>query len=115
MLDSTSANKKAEALVPNRNYVNGVAYERKAKKFLEEQGYTVIRAAGSHGFADLIAFRGNEKVRCIQIKRTKTPLGVKQLLAKFKPAADTSYTDELWIWSQGKWTFAPAKDTLPTT
>jgi len=93
--------------VPNKNYLTGRAYEYKAKKVLEEDGYTVIRAAGSHGLWDLIAVRGTEPVRCIQIKRTKSPGGVKQLFGRFKPQvngdASTHYVHELWVWYKGQW------------
>ncbi len=90
------------------NYQRGVAYEYKAKKQLEEDGYTVIRAAGSHGPFDLIAFRGAEPVRCIQIKRTKAKGGVKQLLGKFTPINNSvieqrPYVHEMWVWYGGRW------------
>lgn len=94
--------------MPNKNYITGRAYEYKAKKLLEEEGYTVIRAAGSHGPWDLMAVRGDDKVRCIQIKRTKTANGVKQLFGKFQPyhnGESRPYVHELWVWFKGKWHF----------
>jgi Holliday junction resolvase len=36
-------------------YQKGRRFEYQFKKFLEKQGYIVLRTAGSHGFADLIA------------------------------------------------------------
>jgi Holliday junction resolvase len=39
----------------NKNYVRGRAKEYRLKKKLEAEGYIVLRTAGSHGFADLIA------------------------------------------------------------
>jgi Holliday junction resolvase len=42
--------------MPNRNYVNGRAFEYKTKKKLEQMGYTVFRTAGSHSKVDLIAY-----------------------------------------------------------
>jgi Holliday junction resolvase len=39
----------------NKNYVNGRAKEYRIKKKLESEGWIVLRTAGSHGFADLIA------------------------------------------------------------
>lgn len=95
--------------MPNKNYLRGRAYEYKAKKYLEEQGYTVVRTAGSHGPWDLIAIRGEEKVRCIQIKRTKSPSGVKQLLGKFIPTSNGysyPYVHEMWVWYDGRWYFS---------
>lgn len=39
------------------NYEKGRAYEYRVKKKLEDEGWTVLRSAGSHGFADLVAIR----------------------------------------------------------
>jgi Holliday junction resolvase len=56
--------------MPNKNYLRGVATERKAKAELEKEGYLVLRMSGSHGLFDLVAI--NDKfVRCIQLKRVK--------------------------------------------
>lgn len=88
------------------HYSRGRAYEYKAKQELEADGYTVIRAAGSHGPYDLIAFKGPEPVRCIQIKHTKVAGGPEALLKKWKPTAGYSaenYREELWVWYGGKW------------
>jgi hypothetical protein len=94
--------------MPNRNYINGRAYEYKAKQLLEAQGYTTIRTAGSHGPYDLLAMKSGEKVRCIQIKRTKAPGGSQRLLRAFQrahptPTVDQAYVEELWVWYAGKW------------
>jgi len=39
------------------NYARGANFERQVKADLEKRGYLVIRAAGSHGIMDLVAFR----------------------------------------------------------
>lgn len=39
------------------NYARGASFERLVKKDLEDAGYLVIRAAGSHGIMDLVAFK----------------------------------------------------------
>ncbi len=94
--------------MPNKNYLRGVAIERKAKDLLEILGYTVIRSAGSHGPWDLIAVKEgtDEPVRCIQIKRTASLAGAKILRTKYqKPALPTGlrpYQHELWIWIDRK-------------
>ncbi len=50
-------------------YQKGVRKERKIKKMYERQGYVVLRSAGSHGFADLIAINKEErKIIFIQCK-----------------------------------------------
>lgn len=38
-------------------YRRGAEFERSAKRALQEQGFFVVRAAGSHGPADLVAMR----------------------------------------------------------
>ncbi len=54
--------------MPNRNYVNGANLERKIKKYLEESNFWVIRSAGSHGCADLVALKDDIAI-FIQIKK----------------------------------------------
>lgn len=49
--------------MPNKNYVNGRAKEYRVKKQWEKAGYTVLRTAGSHGFADLIAVKDKDGLR----------------------------------------------------
>jgi hypothetical protein len=96
--------------MPNRNYVNGRNYEYKCMRTLEAEGYATIRTAGSHGFADVIGFKLGVPVRCIQIKRTKSPSQLRRLLSQFKPEhidnpSDTyeSWVHELWVWHDAKW------------
>jgi hypothetical protein len=94
--------------LPNKNYRKGVAIERKAKDLLEILGYTVIRAAGSHGPWDLIAVKegSTSPVRCIQVKSCPTLVGAKRLLAKYQrpnlPSGFQPYQHELWIWIDRK-------------
>jgi len=52
------------------NYQRGRAFEYQIIKFLEKNGYYVIRSSGSHGVNDLAAFKNNE-VRFIQAKDIK--------------------------------------------
>ena len=49
-------------------YGSGVAFERDLKTALEEKDYYVMRSAGSHGAADLIAIKEG-RVYLIQCKR----------------------------------------------
>jgi Holliday junction resolvase len=53
--------------MPNSNYRAGRDLEYAAAKDLEANGYFVIRAAGSHGLADLIGFKPGE-VLIVQCK-----------------------------------------------
>lgn len=52
-----------------RNYQNGAALERQCKKRLEANGYAVVRSAGSHSPADLVAMRKGRATLGIQCKR----------------------------------------------
>lgn len=52
----------------NANYQAGVRFERELKDLLEKAGYYVMRSAGSHGPADLIAIKDG-KTYIISCKR----------------------------------------------
>ena len=58
--------------MPNNNYKAGYRLELSTKKKWEKNGYYVIRSAGSHGIADLVALcagsSGNPMVYLIQCK-----------------------------------------------
>ena len=101
----------------NRNYSRGRAYEYKAKKELEAEGYQVIRAAGSHGPWDLIAVPRDvsKPVRCVQIKVTKVEKAIALLVRNFTDAqppsaatmsengATATFVSELWVWHKAEW------------
>ena len=57
-------------MLVNKNYMSGRRFEYQTMKILEKNGYTALRTAGSHGFADVIAFN-EEHVRFIQCKCIK--------------------------------------------
>jgi Holliday junction resolvase len=40
------------------NYSRGADFERAVKAYLEQEGYFVVRSAGSHGVVDLLALSG---------------------------------------------------------
>lgn len=50
------------------NYQRGASFERRVKALLEGEGFAVVRSAGSHSPADLVAMRKGELV-IIQCKR----------------------------------------------
>jgi len=55
--------------MPNKNYQRGRAYEYKEKKMWEEDGYFVIRSAGSHSLYDLLAINLSRlRIVGIQVK-----------------------------------------------
>jgi Holliday junction resolvase len=53
----------------NQNYEKGRRKEYKLKKELEREGLIVLRTAGSHGFADLIAI--DKSIRIIRFIQCK--------------------------------------------
>lgn len=55
--------------MPNNNYRNGAAYERRIATKLKQKGYYVMRSSGSHGIFDLIAIDFNSgHIMFIQLK-----------------------------------------------
>lgn len=104
-------------MVRTTPYKRGVKKENIARKELEERGYTVIRAAGSHGPFDLIAWKENE-VRAIQVKRTADPkqsFGREIFFLNGVPVPE-GWVKELWIWHDYKgWEVIPLTDDLENT
>lgn len=84
------------------NYQRGRAKEHHAIALLKRQGYSTIRAAGSKGAYDIIAWKDNEPCRCIQIKRedrasnSTYPMVRRQLSQAPCPLQGRR---ELWIWA----------------
>jgi Holliday junction resolvase len=58
------------------NYAKGTRYEKKSRAWLEERGYWVVEARGSHGAADLVAIN-HDGVLVIQCKSGRA-LGPKE-------------------------------------
>ena len=56
--------------MPNRNYLRGRIKEWECQEILEKNGYSTIRASGSHGVFDVVAIDAIT-VRMIQCKREK--------------------------------------------
>jgi len=50
------------------NYSRGRAFEYRIKKYFEELGYFVVRSAGSHSVADLVAMRVGSRPVLVQCK-----------------------------------------------
>lgn len=55
--------------MPNRNYLNGKAKEHRVKKKLVDEGYIVVRSAGSKSPFDLVAI--NKETKTIKIIQCK--------------------------------------------
>ena len=69
--------------MPNKNYVNGRALEYQIMEEWREKGYEVIRASGSHGLYDVVAFRSDRPVEFIQAKRVEDESTANRLLKSF--------------------------------
>lgn len=69
--------------MPNSRYVKGRKKEYRIKKEYEKAGWIVLRTAGSHGFADLVAIHiENRTIRFIQCKSDKFPESMKKKTLK---------------------------------
>lgn len=75
------------SVMSNSNYVAGRAFEYETMRTWEARGYMAIRASGSHGAYDIIAFRPDRKPEMVQCKRTSDLATANRLLLSFK--ADT--------------------------
>lgn len=84
------------------NYQRGRAKEHHAIAQLKKQGYATIRAAGSKGAYDLLAWKDGEPCRCIQVKRedkacnSTYPAERRQLAQAPCPIGGRR---ELWVWA----------------
>lgn len=86
------------------NYANGTRIEYIARNQLIADGYDVMRAAGSKGCVDLIAWSIRE-IRFIQVKKegerrrkyTEDYLGLQKLNT---PPCKASF--EIWVWKKNR-------------
>jgi len=75
----------------NKNYIKGRNKEYRIKKKLEQEGYYVIRSAGSHSFFDLIAIHKEKKeILLIQVK-TKIDKKIEELYENLEKAFNGVY------------------------
>ncbi len=68
--------------MPNRNYANGAALERRVAHEYEDRGYDVTRVAGSHSPKDLVCCKAGYPTLYVQVKGDKG-----SAFANFGPAA----------------------------
>jgi hypothetical protein len=65
--------------MPNKNYINGRSLEYRIKNILKENGFYVVRSAGSHGKWDLIAVNESKKtIYLISCKKGKRKRHIKK-------------------------------------
>ena len=93
----------------NPRYVRGRKAEWKSRDLLVKQGYTVVRAAGSKGAYDLVAWNTAETV-LVQVKcdrwptkpevealvRVPTPPGGRKLIHRWDYREAKPYVREVW-------------------
>ncbi len=89
-----------------KRYAKGAGLERLAKRELEEDGFAVIRSAGSKGPVDLIAVNYHA-VRAIQIKARRFNENDLKKLADFP--APPRVQRELWTRRGRQWQIARVK------
>ena len=84
--------------------------ELRARRMLEECGFEVVRAAGSHGLFDLVAI-SSKGIRLIQVKTNrKPPPAEMEALREFK-APGCCATKEVWVFHDG--TKEPVIEEIP--
>jgi Holliday junction resolvase len=90
--------------MPNRNREKGDRFEHLCRTALREQGWVVVRSAGSLGFADLVAFRSDHAPWFISCKATDKPyLRPAEWLTLYENAIACNGVPVLaWKQSQGK-------------
>jgi hypothetical protein len=86
--------------MPNSNYRKGRRMEYAAKKILEAGGYTVIRAAGSHGPFDLVAVDWSGVI-LIQVK-ADCKISKQELDKMSKIGAPPNAAKQIWTYAKGK-------------
>lgn len=89
--------------MPNNNYRRGATFERKIKKQWEDDGYLVIRSAGSKGPVDLVAIKSTAvyevHVVLIQCKLRKPTAAERR---KAKEAGEKYQLQIVIVWPDGQ-------------
>ncbi len=82
-------------------YRRGARLEYLARDRLRQQGYVVVRSAGSHGPFDLIAVNA-QRVLLIQVKQKgqSVRLALEHLAAVHTPH---SVRKQVWVYHRGQW------------
>lgn len=85
------------------NYKRGRVAEWEMRRILENNAWRVVRAAGSKGPIDLVAFNRRGQVRMLQVKRFKAN---KSFMREIKEMQDMkilypSFSWELWVRQDG--------------
>ena len=88
--------------MPNANYISGYRAECLCRNDLREQGYTVIRAAGSKGKIDLCAVNSSE-IRLIQVKNQRHIIKPDELKALQRLEVPDNASVEIWERVNGAW------------
>jgi len=78
----------------------GADRERRARDVLARWGYEVMRAAGSHGPVDLIAWN-TRKARLIQVKSASSVRRRRDIADLKALRAPPHSSVELWVWQGG--------------
>lgn len=70
--------------MPNKQYQAGRRFEYECIRMWEKRDYKCIRASGSHGLYDIVAFRPDRKPEFIQCKRVADSPQGRRLIEKFR-------------------------------
>jgi hypothetical protein len=81
--------------IGKRNRASGVRAEYRARDWLRAVGFYVVRAAGSHGAFDLVAFNAHS-IRLISTKRGGATLSPTERAALLAIPVPPNATREYW-------------------
>lgn len=91
----------------NRNYLAGRRFEYEVRDAMRGKHYNVVRASGSHGLYDLVAFRPDRKPEFVQCKVVPKTATADRLITKFKKTTIPSqfYHQSLYVKIKGAGVF----------
>lgn len=83
-----------------KNRKKGDRYEYKTRDILLSNDFFVIRAGGSLGMFDFLAFKSSSQLRLIQVKSTVDPKkNFTKVIEQLEQFKEPYYAQkELWIW-----------------
>lgn len=88
------------------NYARGRRKEWKVRDLFIEQGYYVVRAAGSLGYIDLIALGTSNSLFvqtiCIQVKSNKFTKAEKAKMKEFRKILNPTVRLQAWVVLDGQ-------------
>ena len=83
------------------NYAKGARNEHRVMEWLQREGYTALRMAGSHSLWDIAAYHPSQGWRVIQVKTNRLPSPDECTRLKLA-RVPTGTRKEIWVWKTRK-------------